>query len=658
MSKTLLAGYTELKLGQIQPKGWFLSELRTQADGITGDLMNHWGEVSEKSAWLGGKGEAWELGPYYADGLVPLAYLLGDGKLQQKANLWVKAILDSQRSDGDFGPQRTRDWWPRCVALKALMSYYEATSDAQVLTFMRKFFKYMYNTVDENPPRYWAAARAFEYIVPIEFLYKKTGDEFLTDLVEKIKGYSYDWTGYFENFRFKRRAGKYLSRPLVNFGRKAGARSDYKKKHGTKPLSPHSASSTVRFNKKRMVKRLMLTHGVNVAMAMKYPAIYGNLYDTDSTFVNLKRGIQSLYKHHGTAIGMFTCDEHLNGTDPTQGVELCAVVEAMGSFEKLLAVTGDPFYADMLELVAYNALPAMFTKDMSAHQYVQQINQLEASVKKRKFFDVDSDANTFGLAPNYGCCTANLHQALPKFTKSLCFKRNDELAFFLYAPCTVKTAVGEGEVTIEEQTSYPWGDEAVFKVADAVGNPQVTFAFRVPKYTSLEVYVAGKQVAKENKGIIRLKRLLRTGDEVRLKFVAEPTAVVNPDKSVSIRLGPLVMASKQKYVTQLLGGNAPHCNYSFKNVSQWRLAPVVAKDGTVEVKNATRRDIGATPFDPDNPPIELEVAAVPVAGWEEDDGDAGKIPKKTVTAEPKTMTLMPYGATLVRIAHFPSIKQK
>lgn len=36
----------------------------------------------------------------------------------------------------------------------------------------------MYNTLDENPPRYWAAARAFEYIVPIEFVYKKTGDEF------------------------------------------------------------------------------------------------------------------------------------------------------------------------------------------------------------------------------------------------------------------------------------------------------------------------------------------------------------------------------------------------------------------------------------------------------------------------------------------------
>ena len=656
--KNLFSGYEELELTKIKPQGWLLNQLRIQADGITSDLPECWDEVSEKSAWLGGKGEAWELGPYYMDGLVPLAYVLSDGKLLDKAGLWVKAVLDSQQADGDFGPQRTKDWWPRCVALKALMSYYEATNDAQVITFMRRFFKYMYNTLDENPPRYWAAARAFEYIVPIEFVYKKTGDEFLLDLVEKIKGFSYDWTSYFENFRFKHPAGRYISKPLVNFGRKIGAKSDYRKKHGLKPLKTPKASATIRFNKRRFVKKLMLTHGVNVAMAMKYPAIYGNLYDAYAPCESLKKGIQSLYKHHGTAVGMFTSDEHLDGTDPTKGIELCAVAEAMFSFQKNLLVTGDPFYADLLETVAYNALPAMFTDNMSAHQDVQQVNQLSASVKKRKFFDVNDDANTFGLLPNYGCCTANLHQAWPKFLKNLCFKRADELAFMVYAPCAVETAVGEGEVKISERTDYPFGDEAVFAVEKVAGNPQVTLTFRVPKYTTLEIYLGDKLVAKETKGLVKLKRVLKEGDEIKLKFVSEPVAVVNPNKSVSFRKGSLVLASKQNFEKQIIGGKAPHNTYAFYNLSQWRNSPIIRKDGTLEVLKTVSGENFKSPFDAEHPPFEIEVAAVPVANWEEKDGDAGKIPKKAVYTEQKTMTLVPYGATVVRIAQFPQIKQK
>ena len=40
-------------------------------------------------------------------------------------------------------------------------------------------------------------------------------------------------------------------------------------------------------------------------------------------------------------------------------------------------------YGDMLELVAYNALPATFTHNMCAHQYDQQVNQVIANVAKR-----------------------------------------------------------------------------------------------------------------------------------------------------------------------------------------------------------------------------------------------------------------------------------
>ncbi len=48
--------------------------------------------------------------------------------------------------------------------------------------------------------------------------------------------------------------------------------------------------------------------------------------------------IARLDEYHGQVTGMFSCDEHLAGRSPSQGTELCTVVEYLFSLETLLAV--------------------------------------------------------------------------------------------------------------------------------------------------------------------------------------------------------------------------------------------------------------------------------------------------------------------------------
>jgi hypothetical protein len=73
--------------------------------------------------------------------------------------------------------------------------------------------------------------------------------------------------------------------------------------------------------------------------------------------------------------GIWSGDEHLNGTSPTSGTELCAVVEYLCSLEEMLRIIGDPDLGDRLEWVAYNALPAAFSADMWAHQWDRSLVQ-------------------------------------------------------------------------------------------------------------------------------------------------------------------------------------------------------------------------------------------------------------------------------------------
>lgn len=150
--------------GSVRPEGWLRERMVLQAEGLTGHAEELYDDIG-RSDWLtceGRGGEfSWERGPYYARGLVALAFALGDEGLKARAGKWIDAYLRSQREDGDFGPKR-RNWWANMIVLSTLRDWCDATGDERVVPFLERYFRFQRGEFESYPlsgESRWAVAR-------------------------------------------------------------------------------------------------------------------------------------------------------------------------------------------------------------------------------------------------------------------------------------------------------------------------------------------------------------------------------------------------------------------------------------------------------------------------------------------------------------------
>ena len=113
-------------LGSIKPLGWFKDQLELEALGLAGNMFDFFRYVND-SKWIGGSSEYSildEASPYWFNGLVPLAFGLGDARLKSQVKYYLDYVLDHQQSDGWLGFETTpqsRGIWARCLLLLGMM---------------------------------------------------------------------------------------------------------------------------------------------------------------------------------------------------------------------------------------------------------------------------------------------------------------------------------------------------------------------------------------------------------------------------------------------------------------------------------------------------------------------------------------------------------
>ncbi|MBE6802727.1 MAG: hypothetical protein E7530_07565 [Ruminococcaceae bacterium] len=593
---------------ELKPQGWLRRQLEIQAEGLSGNLHKIWPDIRD-SAWIGGNCEGWERVPYWLDGFIPLAYLLENEEMIATVKKYVDAIVSSQEDDGWICPcskeKRAKyDTWAIQLVCKTLKVYYDCSGDERIPEVIYKALKNYYELLRNGYITLfrWGEYRWFETFISLNFIYEKYGEEWIKDLAKIIKSQGFDYNTAIENWK--------------------------------KP------SHVWKLN----------THIVNMTMMLKTEAVSHELLDEEYTD-NAEKLRSVLDKYNGTAFEGFTGDEVLSGLDPTRGTELCAVVEQMYSYEEIFAHTGDNKWAERLEMLAFNALPATLSEDMWTHQYVQMVNQIacQKTMIMAPFSTNGPFAHTFGLEPNFGCCTANFSQGWPKFALSPFMHKGNTIINAVMLP----SVLNDNGITIKLETEYPFKNKMHYYIES---EKDFNFVIRIPSFAK-DLKVNG-----ENKETKNLDFEIKQGKtELEIEFRTTPFLKERPNNLYALQMGSLLFSVPieyekvmREYVKKGVEHKFPYCDYQFIPKTPWNYG---YSDTDFEIKH---NEIGKYPFSQENPPITIK-ANMQQINWglkSPYKSVARKTPKSTKPISGiQEIELCPYGCAKLRMTEMPILNK-
>ena len=601
--------YNFYTTSELKPQGWLKRQLEIQAEGLSGNLDKVWRDIKD-SSWIGGDAEGWERVPYWLDGFVPLAYLLENQDMINRAKKYIDAIIANQKEDGWICPcdeetRPTYDNWAVQLITKTLTVYYECSKDERIPEVIYKTLKNYYDLLKNGTITLfrWGEFRWYETFISINFIKEIYNEEWIYDLAKILKEQGADYESFTETWK----------RPLNQW--------------------------------------TFHTHIVNLTMMLKYEAVSCDLLKVPYED-KAEKLIEILDKYNGTPVGSFNGDECLSGLSPIHGTELCAIVEQMYSYELLYAYTGDKKWAERLEVLAFNALPATVSDDMWAHQYDQQSNQINCiKFPGKPYFSTNHEnAHIFGLEPNFGCCTANFNQGFPKFALSLFLYDDESVLSAVPVASTLKTS----DYEIELKTDYPFNNEFKYSVKS---NKDFRFDIRIPSFAK-NLKLDGKAVKEQD----ILSFDIKSGDniEIVVTYDAEPFFEKRPYDLNTVKCGSLLFSLPIAYDKEIIEYEEkgverkfPYCDYHYIGKTPWNYAY------TSDELQIERKEINSTPFSSENPAVVIKTKGVKIDwGFEEYyDTICAKVPNsRTPLGNEEDITLYPYGNAKLRMTEMPKIK--
>lgn len=410
-------------------------------------------------------------------------------------------------------------------------------------------------------------------------------------------------------------------------------------------------------------------HNVNNAQALKSAAVLYLQTGNTSLPQLSKTRMENLDRLYGLPTGMFNGDEILPDPatrNPSRGIELCGVVEAMYSYTSMFSVHGDLAFADRAELIAYNALPATWASprggDMWAHQYLQAINEINAVKADPHVWTHDGDmSETYGLEPNYGCCTANFHQGWPKFANMAVMESNKDHGVVVALLVPLKAVTSTGTV-VNIDTAYPFEDTVTITVTPKP--PTSTIYIRVPSWAGPSSTINGQTVTAGT----MLQRPLTPGQTNKFVLVMKPVIRLEAwgdnggdlnKSAVSVLRGALLYslpigANFTVYGHHFGSGDEASNDYYVTPTTPWNFA---LDQHSLAFQQGAYQPLSA-PFNHTGWPVGITATVRAIPSWQEYLNSAAAPPASPACLDgscgpPTKVLLVPHGGTDLRMGELP-----
>jgi hypothetical protein len=227
------------------------------------------------------------------------------------------------------------------------------------------------------------------------------------------------------------------------------------------------------------------------------------------------------------------------------------------------------------------------------------------------------------------------------------------LAATHYGPCKVSAlAADRVKVEIVCRTDYPF-NEVIEMSVNPVREATFPLSLRIPgwcKNAELSVNGTGVNAAPDAKGFVRVERLWKPGDAVRLRFPMTVSVAAGRDSNAdgapyaSVSYGPLLFALP---IPDVQGPNTPDPN------AKWKYALDAPGEKLEEGMTVERRAMPAKWDWPLASPLVLRAKGVAI-DWNPAP-DAPRLPPEPIAKgkPPESITLSPYGSTKFRVSMFP-----
>ena len=614
-----------LPAGEVAPRGWLRDWCEAARDGFTGHMEDD--HLAFRQAWATNytmRGDAlnwpkggwpYEGGGYWFDGLARLGYALHDETLIRQAQNRFGAVtgrmngdailflwwLDKNKAQDVKGAQVSDAWplWASGLLGRALAGYYDAAKDPLALRTLETAYgggAWMRMGWGMSNP--WPAFDA------------------------------YTWTG-----------NKAIAAQLTALFASNGGGSDPGGGSWNRYRTPPNPRPGAEKN----------DHVVHF-LESTTPWALGYLWTGKREFLEAALAWhEHLARVAMQPSGVPVADEWYGPTGAFRGTETCDVAAYLWSQICLLTISGQGRLADRAERAFFNAGPITVSRDFKAHVYFQSPNRVVDGSPNYPH-GPKAEGNSYQRTHQPLCCTAALNRTLPWYVTHMWMATYDNgLVAAHYGPCVVNARVADGvPVRIECTTDYPFNETIEMSVAPARA-AEFPVSFRIPGWCAspaIQVNGADVKATPDASGFVRVARLWKPGDAVRLRFPMEARVATGTDANAqnapfaAVSYGPLLFALP---IAETKDENTPDPS------ARWRFALDANR-----VNLAVERGPMPAKWDwPSASPLKIRADAEPI-DWPVST-NAPSLPAQAVAGKgpAERVALVPYGCAKFRISMFP-----